>query len=124
MTDISSGIQGTFNQANLASRRAEAEKARARNTEDERVRDIRRRFVTTQEEVQEARDPRGARVNPDKENTDGQDARDQYEAHDEMTADTPPHDPDADDRSRKPDDERDDATPTDDDSGNLIDIEA
>jgi len=123
VTDISSGIQGTFNQANLASRRAEAEKARARKGEDERVRDARRRFVTTQEEVQEARDPRGARVDPDKENTHGQDARDQYDAHDEMTAAAQQRDRDT-DATRQSDQEGDDALPPEADSGHLIDIEA
>lgn len=122
MTDISSGIQGSFNQANLASRRAEAEEARTRRSQDERIRDARRRFITAQEEVQEARDLQESRVEPDKENTRGQDAWDQYVAHDELTADAKAPKRDADDHERRH--TGDDDAPPDVDSGHLIDIEA
>jgi hypothetical protein len=84
MADISSGIAGSFNQAAQASRLAESEKARTRRTEDDRIREARKRFAVAQEEVSQTETLRGSRVDPDKEETSGRDARDQYEAHDEF----------------------------------------
>lgn len=122
MVDIGSGIQGTFNQAHLASRRAEADKAKDRRGEEDRVRDARKRFIVVQEEVAQAQTLRGRRVEPDKEQSNGRDARDQYETHDELAAE-----PAQDDRATDPaDPEARQAgdTPPEAASGHLIDIEA
>jgi hypothetical protein len=123
VVDIGSGIQGTFNQAPLAGRRAEAEKARDRKVQQDRLRDARRRFITTQEEVRQAQMRRDMRVDPDKDGTSGQDARDQYESHDELTGrDRADDKPQA--ATRENPDQDDEQTTPEDDSGHLIDIEA
>ena len=122
MSDIGSGIVGSFNQASLASRVAENEKNRVRGAEDERVRDARRRFIAAQEEVAQTESLRGTRVEPDKEESAGGDARDQYESHDEFEAQrqrverarTPP----------RPQSHVDESKIEGDDSGHLIDITA
>lgn len=122
MVDIGSSIIGSLNQANLASRRTEAEKARARKAEDDRVRDARKRFIITQEEVAQAQTLRGSRVEPDKEDTHGRAARDIYEAHDTLAGqpalkhDKASEAADAAETNQKPLLEAD--------SGHLIDIEA
>lgn len=85
MSDIGSGIVGTFNQANLATRRAEAENSRTRKSEQQRTSEARRRYVTAQEEVEAAQTLRGQRVEPDKEETSGREARDQWESHDRLS---------------------------------------
>ncbi|NIA20853.1 MAG: hypothetical protein GWP05_02540 [Anaerolineaceae bacterium] len=85
MSDIGSGIVGTFNQANLATRRAEAENSRTRKGEQQRTSEARRRYVAAQEEVEAAQTLRGRRVEPDKEETSGREARDQYESHGQLT---------------------------------------
>ncbi len=88
MSDIGSGIVGSFNQANLASRLSEKEKARARRAEQDRVGDARRRSILNQEEVDKAQTLRGQRVEPDKEREHGRQARDQYEAHEQFSQDS------------------------------------
>ena len=126
MADIGSGIVGSFNQANLASRLADAEKARARKVEEDRLREARRRVISTQEAVDETRALSGRRVEPDKEGSHGQDARDQYEAHGGSDR------ADSGDRGEKPaaGERPADASPTeprrplDLDSGHLVDLEA
>ena len=123
MSDIGSGIVGSFNQATLASRRAEEEKTRARRTEEDRVREARQRFIAAQEEVAQAQTLHGTRVEPDKEESAGREARDQYESHEELErrrrqitpARTPPP------RQRSPEEE---TRPAAGDSGHLIDLEA
>ena len=123
--DIAGSIQGAFNQANQASRQAEAERAKNRKAEQDRVRDARRQYISTQEEVVQTQTLRGSRVDPDPEATDGQDARDQYEGHRQLTDDviksaparTPPV-------GRKVDRTSDSVLPSDDGSGSLIDLEA
>jgi hypothetical protein len=116
VADITSGIQGTFNQAHLAGRAAEAENARRRKAEQDRVRDARRRYVTTQEEVAQAQTLRDSRVDADKDGSDGQDARDCYESHQDLAgSDLPQASPAAPPHAPPPPDAA---------SGNLIDIEA
>lgn len=123
MVDIGSAISGTFNQATLASRRAEADKARAHAAEEERLREARKRFVATQEEVAQTETLRGMRVEPDKERSEGQEARDQYEAHRELNKRRPPP------RLEQPSDNppgppAETDKPPDSETGHIIDLEA
>ena len=83
MSDIGSGIAGSFNQSLQASRAVEAERQRVHQTDGERVRDARQRFIAAREEVAQAETLGGSRVEGDKEESSGGDARDQYEAHEE-----------------------------------------
>ena len=124
--DITGSIQGALNQANQASRLAEAEKAKARKTELDRLRDARRQYIATQEEVAESQALRGARAAGDREQSDGQDARDQYEGHhllsDDPAAATPRRTPP---KALPKGDARPPAVPPDQaGSGQLIDLEA
>ena len=50
VSDIGSGIAGTFNQATLAAQRAEAENSRTRKSQQQRTSEARRRYVAAQEE--------------------------------------------------------------------------
>lgn len=120
MVDISSGIQGTFNQANLAARRVEAEKAQKRRTEEERLRDARRKFVLAQEEIEQTETLRGSRVDADKQQSDGRDARDQHEAHDQLASGHEQSEQTENSRAGG----REEGPPPDSDSGHLIDVEA
>lgn len=79
--DISGSIQGSFNQAHQAARLTEAEKARTRKAEQDRLRDARRQYIATHEEVPQTQTLSGSQVNPNREPSDGEDARDQYEEH-------------------------------------------
>ncbi len=129
MSDIGSGIVGSFNQAHQASRHAESENARARRSEQSQAREARQRFIAAQEAVEAAQTLRQRRIDPDKDNSAGRDARDQYEAHDELT----------DERRRRQDDAPTQAAANsaeasaqppgepdsnDNDSGHLIDLKA
>jgi hypothetical protein len=123
VADVAGNIQGALNQANLASRLSNAERSKARKGEEDRIRDARQRFITTQEEVSQAQTLHGRRIESEKEQSDGQDARDQYDAHSDMLARRAEHPP------KVEDDAGDDASggrtkPPEADSGNLIDIEA
>ena len=126
MVDIGSHLQGTFNQANVAARRTEAERAKGRKAEQDRARDARRRFIDTQEEVAQAQTLPGARGGSQKERSEGLEARDQYEAHDALTA--PPPEEQGGQGGRQasdgPADETAESRPTDSDSGQIIDLEA
>jgi hypothetical protein len=121
--DIGSNIVGSFNQANLASQKLESDKSRARNAEDDRIRDARRRSVSNQEEVTQTEVLRDLRVEADKQGSRGRAARDQYEAHEEFSRHTPgrrsPQELAA--RSQSPGEAK---PSTDAHSGHLVDIEA
>ena len=119
---MGSGIAGSFNQANLASRAADVEKNRARLTEEQRLREARKRFAAVQEEVAQTETLRGRRVEPDKEETDGQDAHDQYESHEELSRrqTKPRKPPQLDLRGRQ----ADQGQAPDSSSGHIIDLEA
>jgi len=129
VSDIGSGIVGSFNQAHQASRRAESENARARNGEQLQAREARERFIAAQEAVEAAQTLRQRRIDPDKDNSSGRDARDQYEAHDDLTderrreqrdAPAPPAADAADASAHVPDEPPSDSN----DSGHLIDVQA
>lgn len=124
MPDVAGNIQGAFNQANLAGRLSNAERSKARKGKEDRVRDAERRFITTQEEVSQAQSLHGRRIESEKEQSDGQDARDQYDAHDDMLARLAEHPPKAGADAAGEDASVDLRKPPDADSGNLIDIEA
>lgn len=122
MADIGSGIAGSFNQSLQASRAVEADRQRVHQTDGQRVRDARQRFIAAREEVEQAQTLGGARVEGDKEESAGRDARDQYESHEEfdrrrlgtpVRKGPPP---------RRLTDEQDEDSG--DDSGHLVDIEA
>lgn len=123
--DIAGNIQGAFNLANQASRLTEADKAKARKAEQDRVRDARRHYISTQEEVVQTQTLRGSRVDPDREQSDGQDARDQYEGHELLTDEEIERAP-----ARKPpkaahqDGPQSKDGAADDGSGHLVDLEA
>jgi hypothetical protein len=122
MSDLGSGIAGSFNQSLQASRAVEADRQRVLQTDGQRVRDARQRFIAAREEVEQARTLGGARVEADKEESDGEDACDQYVAHEESEkrqAETPPR------REPQPKKERDEqAEDSEGGSGHLVDIEA
>lgn len=80
--DVSGSIQGSFNQAHQAAHLTEAEKARTRKAEQDRLRDARRQYIATHEEVAQTQTLSGSQVEPNREPSDGEDARDQYEEHD------------------------------------------
>ena len=122
MSDIGSGIAGTFNQANLAAQRAEVENSRTRKSQQQRTSEARRRYVAAQEEVEEAQTLRGRRIEPDKEGSCGRDARDQYESHDQFTGQQKSAEPHGD--TSGPADEPIPDAGDDAESGHLIDIEA
>jgi hypothetical protein len=122
MSDLGSGIAGSFNQSLQASRAVEADRQRVLQTDGQRVRDARQRFIAAREEVEQARTLGGARVEADKEESDGEDARDQYVAHEESEqrqAETPPR------RGPKQRPETDEQVEkSGGGSGNLVDLEA
>ncbi|MBN2581674.1 MAG: hypothetical protein JXL80_01300 [Planctomycetes bacterium] len=126
MTDIGSGIVGSFNQAHQASRRVESENARTRGNEQLQAREARERFIAAQEEVEAAQTLRQRRIESDKENSSGRDARDQYEAHDQFGDESPqPQEPSlppsaAEEVAADNPDDR----PESGDSGHLIDVKA
>jgi len=122
MSDIGSGIAGSINQSLQASRAVEADRQRVLQTDGQRVRDARQRFIAAREEVEQARTLGEERVEADKEESDGEDARDQYVAHEQserQRANTPPR--------RKPQQQNETAEPAEDSaggSGHLVDLEA
>ncbi len=122
MADIGSSIAGSCNQSLQASRAVEADRQRLLQTDGQRVRDARQRFIAAREEVEQAQTLGGTRVEADKEESDGEDARDQYVAHeeyDQQRAETPP---------RRAPQQKNEAQDQDEGSGSgsghLVDIEA
>jgi hypothetical protein len=124
MSDLGSGIAGSFNQSLQASRAVEADRQRVHQTDGERVRDARQRFIAAREEVEQAQTLGGTRVEGDKEESAGGDARDQYELHEEFDQrhlGTPTR---KGPRQRRETDERKEGSGDGSGSGHLVDIEA